>query len=365
MREQVLGSQHPDTLSSLHNYLSFLLDHKNVAWPGVNYNFYDLSKHLVTSRMRILGSYHPDTLLSYQKLGAFFQLSIDTSQFQEVLGEDHPAVYSHKRELAKKITKKYGYENAEELFQEALDNLKRLLGEDHPETLATMHAFAEAMLERGHYDQSEEMFRDVLRKREEILRPDHPDTLLTKSKLGQLLYYKGEDEEAEKLLAEALAKFEGFIGPKHRETVMTAMVLGLLISERFDCDAAEVFLKWLIRYLLRSKLFTERTPEVATVRHRIGTILIRSSRYSDALYQISMATEDLIWYSTLYRADGFHPELDPLLEKMIYLLRKSGKTEEEVDTYIHEFIECARNRSHRWIFINCTPERTRDYWSEV
>lgn len=65
-RMQVLGTEHPDTLTSMCNLVSALSDQGRWSEAG------NLAVLVVDARKRVLGADHPDTLTSMSNLASLF-----------------------------------------------------------------------------------------------------------------------------------------------------------------------------------------------------------------------------------------------------------------------------------------------------
>ncbi|PVF91532.1 hypothetical protein CPB86DRAFT_878463 [Serendipita vermifera] len=105
LRKEFMGSEHPDTLASMHNLAS---DYSNLG-------FYDksreLGEELLPLRRRVLGPEHPSTLWSMNNLAMVYN----------VLGNSEKA-----RDISEKI----------------VETCKRISGAEHPQTLSCMDTLA-------------------------------------------------------------------------------------------------------------------------------------------------------------------------------------------------------------------------------
>src|SRR5262249_6797897 len=78
------------------------------------------------------------------------------------------------------------YKDAEPLFEQALDERRRLLGPEHPDTLLSMHCLAAAYFHSGKLDQAENLARETLDLRRRILGAKNLFTLSSCTPLGQV-----------------------------------------------------------------------------------------------------------------------------------------------------------------------------------
>jgi len=103
IRRRVLGDEHPDTLTSIHN-MGNLLYQQGKYEEAMLY----CAEALETQR-RVLGDEHPDTLMSIDTMGRL-------------------------------LFEQGKYEEAMPFFAEAMETRRRVLGDEHPDTLWTINA---------------------------------------------------------------------------------------------------------------------------------------------------------------------------------------------------------------------------------
>jgi tetratricopeptide (TPR) repeat protein len=73
------------------------------------------------------------------------------------------------------------------------------LGPEHPDTATALNSLAEFYRERGRYEEAEPLYQRALDIAEKVLGPDHPDTGTSLNNLAELYYAQGRYEEAERL----------------------------------------------------------------------------------------------------------------------------------------------------------------------
>jgi tetratricopeptide (TPR) repeat protein len=79
------------------------------------------------------------------------------------------------------------YEQAEPLFQRALETRERLLGPEHPDTLSTVNNLAELYRRQGKYERAEPLYQRALATYERVLGPEHPATIRVRNNYANLL----------------------------------------------------------------------------------------------------------------------------------------------------------------------------------
>ncbi|KAJ1310580.1 hypothetical protein OPQ81_007309 [Rhizoctonia solani] len=160
--ERVLGNDHPDTLSTMHN----------LALTYSNLNRLDEARDL---QVQVLDAW------------------------KRVLGDDHPDTLKTMHNLAATYSKLNRLDEARDLEVQVLDARKRVLGDDHPHTLKTMHNLALTYSNLNRLDEARDLEVQVLDARKRVLGDDHPHTLKTMHNLAHTYLGLGLWEEAEKL----------------------------------------------------------------------------------------------------------------------------------------------------------------------
>ncbi|ODM22487.1 hypothetical protein SI65_00075 [Aspergillus cristatus] len=102
---------------------------------------------------KVLGSEHPDTLTSMNNLASAYwnqgrwkeaeELFVQVMETQkQVLGPDHPSTLTSMNNLASTYRNQGRWKEAEELFVQVMETQKQVLGPDHPDTLTSMSNLA-------------------------------------------------------------------------------------------------------------------------------------------------------------------------------------------------------------------------------
>ena len=93
-------------------------------------------------------------------------------------------------------TKQKRYEDAERLFDKALEARKLKLGDDHPDTLESKNDLAVLYKEQGIYNKAEPLLLEALEGRRLKLGDTHPHTLESWNNLIELYEAWGKPEQA-------------------------------------------------------------------------------------------------------------------------------------------------------------------------
>ena len=149
------------------------------------------------------------------------ELDVAVSVVEDVLGPDHPDTLGVRNNLAGAYRSAGRLAEAIELYEQVLDECKRLLGTDHPDTLTVRNNLAVAYCSVGRFGEAVELFEQVLAERKRLLGTDHPDTLNTRNNLAHAYLSVGRFGEAVELFEQVLAERERVLGSDHPYTLNT------------------------------------------------------------------------------------------------------------------------------------------------
>ncbi|KAH0533941.1 hypothetical protein FGG08_007450, partial [Glutinoglossum americanum] len=130
-------------------------------------------------------------------------------------------------------------DEAEKMYQRALQGYEKAWGPDHTSTLNTVNNLGNLYAGQGKLGEAEKMYQRALQGKEKAWGPDHTSTLNTVNNLGNLYADQGKLGEAEKMYQRALQGYEKAWGPDHTSTLDTVNNLGSLYKSRSKLDEAE------------------------------------------------------------------------------------------------------------------------------
>jgi tetratricopeptide (TPR) repeat protein len=187
--EQVLGADHPDTLTSR--------DHLGYGYlqAGRARESIPLFEETLAARLQALGAEHPDTLTSRDHL-AFGYLQAgrvseaiplfeQTLAFRlQMLGAEHPDTLTSRDHLGYAYLQAGRVAEAIPQLEQTVDARVRVLGADHPDTLTSMDHLASALVNAGRLEQAIPLYERALADSERVLGSDHPTTLSIRRNLS-------------------------------------------------------------------------------------------------------------------------------------------------------------------------------------
>ena len=203
-REQTLGAEHPDTLTSVNSLGVCLLD------MGQLKDAEPLFRKALEARERTLGAEHRDTVVSVNNLAGclhymgqlkdaepLYRRGLES--FERTLGAEHPSTLLSVNNLASCLQHMGQLEDAEALCRRALEARERTFGAEHSDTLVSVSNLAQCLEDMGRMKDAEPLFRRALEARERTLGAEHPETLVAVNNLASCLRAMGRHKDADLL----------------------------------------------------------------------------------------------------------------------------------------------------------------------
>lgn len=233
LREQILGSNHNDTLKAL-NHLGILYDQRGRFAEAV-----ELYRRVLDVRRRTLGPDHDDTLATANNLGLTLMdlknyaeaetILLDTYQCRSRLYPlDHEDRLLAMNNLASLYWARGQYKEALPLYEQTLAGRRRALGDDHPHTINSIDNLGTCLIQLNRPREAEALSTEALERARRVLGSDHPRTLAILNNLGTY-YFK------QKRFDEADANLEAVISILRRTAPPGHWTLGVALSNRARC----------------------------------------------------------------------------------------------------------------------------------
>jgi len=244
-RKELLGEDHPDTLSSMGNLASICWNQGRLKDAEV------IEFAVMEKRKEVLGEDHPDTLSSMGNLASIYRnqgrlKDAEVLEFavmekrKELLGEDHPDTLASMGNLASTYWNQGRLKDAEVLELAVMEKRKELLGEDHPDTLLSMGNLASTYWNQGRLKDAEVLEFAVMEKGREVLGEDHPDTLSSMGNLASTYWNQGRLKDAEVLELAVMEKRKELLGEDHPDTLLSMRNLAVTYRTQGRLKDAEV-----------------------------------------------------------------------------------------------------------------------------
>jgi serine/threonine protein kinase/tetratricopeptide (TPR) repeat protein len=232
LRRQLLGPDHPDTLTSMSSLAT-------AYWfAGRFADAVPLHEEALKRRQATLGPNHSDTLESMGSLAVAYQdagrvadalrLFEETLKRQQMtLGPEHPDMLTTMNNLATAYQDAGRLDQALPLFEESLKRRRATVGPDQPLTLTSMSNLARAYCLAGRLADALPLHEKTLTRQRATLGPNHPNTLVSMNNLALAYRDLGQAAKALPLFEETLKRRQAALGPDHPDTLTSMNNLAL------------------------------------------------------------------------------------------------------------------------------------------
>jgi tetratricopeptide (TPR) repeat protein len=328
MREvsQILGADHPNTLTAMHNLAISYLD------AGRPQEALKMEKKVVQLRREKLGADHPDTLNAMHKLAVAYReiglLEAALPIQEEVLplrrkklGADHPDTLITMSDLAVSYSDAGFFDKALAIQEEVLGLRREKLGAEHLYTISAMHNVACSYGRSGRLEKALGMEVEVLRLRQELLGADHPDTLDAMHSLGVLYQKSGRLVEALVTVEQLLLKRNEKLGAEHNDTLNAKSSFAVCLSNVGRLDEAFNLSTQVLQ--VRREKFGENHPTTLDEMNNMACFYWNSSCPEEAL-----RIQEEVVRLMRNKFGGSHPDTLRAINNLAVFYGKSNRLEE-------------------------------------
>lgn len=282
-REKILGPEHPDVASSLHNQ----------AWL-----FFDQGKYLeaeplylraLTIRQNALGAENVKVAETLGKLGTLYtelgrypesaklhQQAI--SIYEKLFGVDHPKVAMGLRGLGALYLEQGKYKDSESILNRSRGIIEKAFGIDHYETAHTLHDLAVVYVQQSRLADAEPLILRSLEIEERVFGTNYPVIATGLCNLAFIYVSQQRYGAAETLLIRALEIGEKGLGEAHPETSYSLNRLAHLYTLQHRFDEAERLYSRALE--IREKALGLNHPEVGRTLAGLGKLYLEQRKYS-------------------------------------------------------------------------------------
>jgi tetratricopeptide (TPR) repeat protein len=218
-----------------------------------------------------------------QDAEAMYQRALDGKE--KALGPGNTSTLTTVNNLGLLYKAQGRLQDAEAMYQRALDGKEKALGSDHTSTLDTVNNLGLLYYGQGRLQDAGAMYQRALDGKEKTLGLDHPSTLTTVHNLSALYKAQGRLQDAEAMYQRALDGKEKALGPDHTSTLSTVNNLGNLYADQGRLqDAGAMYQRALDGY--EKALGLDHTSTLDTVNN-LGLLYKAQGRLQDAeaMYQ--------------------------------------------------------------------------------
>jgi tetratricopeptide (TPR) repeat protein len=316
------GTEHPDTLSTVHNLANTLRNQGDYAGARERYEM------VLEAYTRLLGAEHSDTLGTAMGLantlddqgdyaGARERYEMVLEAYTRLLGAEHPDTLGTAHNLAVTLRNQGDYAGARERYEMVLEARTRLLGAEHPDTLRTAHNLAVTLYSQGDYAGARERYEMVLEAYTRLLGAEHPDTLGTAHNLALTLDAQGDYAGARERYEMVLEAYTRLLGAEHPDTLRTAHNLAVTLRNQGDYAGARERYEMVLA--ARTRLLGAEHPDTLGTAMGLANTLRNQGDYAGARERYEMVLEA---YTRLLGAE--HPDTLRTAHNLANTLSKQG-----------------------------------------
>lgn len=309
-----------------------------------------LLKRALTLREQLLGSEHPEVATSidalarvyfeqgnYLKAESLFQQALAIRE--RALGSEHPDVAKSLNILAHLLyfLHENTYDEAEQMFLRALAIRENALGKEHPDVASTLENYGHLYNYQGKFEQSLTLYRRALEIRQRALRSDHPDVVGLLFTMGRTYHHMSKYDQAEAFYQRTLAVYEA-IAPDHPQSGLLLDNLGILSMNRGIYDQAEEYFKRSLA--IHEKALGMVHPHIAKCLTNFAFLQSDLARYdqAEALAQRALVIHEqtvgpehsdctivLNLLANIYLARGKYAQTAPILQRAFRILQNDRR----------------------------------------
>lgn len=290
IRHRLLGPDHSDVASSLHNqawlyfdqgkysvaeplFLRSLSIREHILDPNdleistsllnlgncyVSLGRYNEAAPLIARSLRIrekvLGPEHPDLVDVFMAQGnlfydldqtadAEFLVSRSLNIAEKKLGKDHPDIASILTSLAEIYKVNDRLDEAEAFILRSLKITETVFGENYPMVAGCLHNLADLYIQMGRCAEADPVIARSLEIVKEVLGQEHPKVAISLHTLAKLRESEDRSAEAEALYLESITLKEKSLGPEHVVLSHSLLRLGMLYHNQHKSYKGEPFVR--------------------------------------------------------------------------------------------------------------------------
>ena len=213
------------------------------------------------------------------------------------------------------------YQQAEQLFQQAIAIREEVLGTRHPDTAASLNDLAIVYYSQSKYGLAEQMFEQALTIREQVLGPLHLDTAASLNSLALLYHSQGKYEQASPLLKRALAIRKQALDPHHNQIAESLNNLAIVYHSQGMYEQAKLHFQQAVA--LCKQALGPLHPDTAQSLNNLAFLYNSQGKYEQAkpLFEQALAIRE----QTL---GPRHPDTAESLNNLAFLFYHQGKYEQ-------------------------------------
>ncbi len=195
--------------------------------------------------------------------------------------EPHPDLAQAINDLGQMLEQRGDYDEAEQLYLEAIAMKRRLLGDKHPEIAAGLENLAQILQDKGDLVQAEALLRQALAMQRELLGEVHPSVARNLNNLAFVQYDRGDTRDALATERESLVVYQKLFPADNPEVARIMNRIGFWLTEAGQYAEADKDLQ--ASLAMRERLVGDSHPDVATSLVHLAILQVAQRKYDEAL----------------------------------------------------------------------------------
>ena len=173
------------------------------------------------------------------------------------------------------------YDEATELYKEALLIDEKTIGKEHPDYATNLNNLANVYHSQGKYDEAIELYKEALLIDEKTIGKEHPGHATRLNNLANVYHSQGKYDEAIELFQKALLIIEKTVGKKQPNYAsgLNNLALAYKSQGRYD-EAIELYKEAL---LIDEKTIGKEHPDYAIDLNNLANVYYSQGKYENAL----------------------------------------------------------------------------------
>ena len=208
---------------------------------------------------------------------------------EQTIGKNHPNYAIDLNNLAEVLGVQGKYQEPEKLYRQALAIAEKTIGKEHPHYAGGLNNLALVLQAQGKYEEVEGLFRQALKIGEQTIGKEHPSYAIRLGNLAGVLESQGRHDEAEPMRRQVLDIHRRSLGEDHPHIAIGLNNLAVVLRAQGKYEEAEKHYRQALK--IDEKAVGREHPQTATHLHNLGLLLAGQGRLAEAEPLLAEALE--------------------------------------------------------------------------
>jgi tetratricopeptide (TPR) repeat protein len=199
---------------------------------------------------------------------------------KRVFTTEHPDTLTSMANLASTYRNQGRWKEAEELQVQVMQTMKRVFTTEHPATLTNMGNLALTYRNQGRWKEAEELQVQVMQTMKRVLTDEHPSTLNSMNNLAATYMSQGRWKEAEELQVQVMQTSKRVLTDEHPDTLNSINNLAEMYRNQGRWKEAEELQVQVMQ--TRKRVLTDEHPSTMTSMANLASTYRNQGRWKEA-----------------------------------------------------------------------------------